>query len=210
MNIVVRPQRIVPLMQRAVAFVLARKLAVLRASAAAVAASARATAGAEARASADASADDAQRADVRGVAAAVVAAVNDAPFSRVPAALLSDRPNYSVTADLCRQMLARAPAMTVSFNTARCLFSMSWLCEFWANTDFRYRFFHGKWSYHHCGGRASSVANLGLRDPREARPLAEFLFYTRDQLMAAYNNTDFGRAMHSLPTRSDFAFLPAQ
>ena len=114
-------------------------------------------------------------------------------FDDVPEELLTDRPNYSITADLCRQMLQAAPNMTKSFNTARCLFGMSWLCEFWANTEFKWRFLHGKWSYHFCGGKASSVDYLKLDDPRTKRPLKEFLFFSKDELLGMYNDTDFGK-----------------
>ena len=123
-------------------------------------------------------------------------------FASIPAALLTDRPNYSVTADICRRMLALNPNMTRSFNSARCLFGMSWLCEFWANTHYKWRFFHGKWSWR-CGGKGSSVELAGLTDPREQRPLGEFLYFTKARLLAAYNDTDFGSGLRERPDGSE-------
>lgn len=128
------------------------------------------------------------------------------PFDQIPKELLTDRPNYSITADLCRQMLAAAPNMTKSFNTARCLFGMSWLCEFWANTKYTWRFLHGKWSYGHCGGKASSVEHLGLKDPRAKWPLKEFLYFSKSELLSMYNDTDFG-VLRQVAGKDEIAFF---
>jgi hypothetical protein len=116
---------------------------------------------------------------------------------------MSEVPNYSITGDLCRQMLQAKPALTRSFNSVRCLFGMSWLCEFWANTEPRWRILHGKWSWR-CGGNGTHPREIGVRDPRIDRPLGDFLYYTKAQLREAYKKFDFNVKQEPLPVEFDF------
>jgi hypothetical protein len=113
-------------------------------------------------------------------------------------------PNYSVNADLCRQLLALTPNLTRSFNTGRCYYGMSWLCELWTNTHYRWRLFHEKWklSKGRCGSNRSWPAAVGIPDPRESdpeRPLSEYLFYTRERLAELYERTDLGPTLKASP-----------
>lgn len=105
-------------------------------------------------------------------------------------------PNYSINAEICRQMLHRDPNMTRAFNSARCYFGMSWLCEFWSNTRLRWRVLHEKWSLSkgRCGGRSTALEHLpDVVDPRESRRrLSEYLFYTKDELKKSYTTLDLG------------------
>lgn len=107
---------------------------------------------------------------------------------------LVDVPNYSVNADLCRQLLQLTPSLTTSFNTARCYYGMSWLCELYTNTVFRWRVFHEKWalSRTRCGSNRSSVEGMHIHDPRLQRDVRHYAFYSRQQLEEAYTKTDLG------------------
>ena len=106
-------------------------------------------------------------------------------------------PNYSVTADLCRQILAKNPDWTKGFNSARCFYGMSWLCEFWANTQIRWRLLHEKWSLSHgrCGDRSTTLQyNPDINDVRKSkRSLHEYLFYSREELAVSYTTLDLGK-----------------
>lgn len=124
-------------------------------------------------------------------------------------------PNYSVNADLCRQMLQLDPNMTRAFNSARCYFGMSWLCEFWTNTKLKWRILHEKWSLSkgRCGGRSTAIEHLPeLTDPRvAARPLSEYLFYSKEDLLHSYTTLDLGNFTVSSKDVADiFPITPAE
>jgi hypothetical protein len=121
-------------------------------------------------------------------------------------------PNYSITADICRQMLQKAPHWTKAFNSARCFYGMSWLCEFWANTQIRWRLLHEKWSLSHgrCGDRATTLQyNPDIADVRlVTRALGEYLFYSREELAASYTTLDLGK-FNASPEELDQVFAPS-
>ena len=112
----------------------------------------------------------------------------------VTSSAVEESPNYSINANLCRQLLELTPTLTQAFNSARCYYGMSWLCEFWTNTAFKWRIFHEKWrlSKSRCGDNRTSPELMGLVDPREERPMSEFLFYTREELARSYRTVDLG------------------
>ncbi|PHR97623.1 MAG: hypothetical protein COA68_12320 [Oceanobacter sp.] len=103
---------------------------------------------------------------------------------------------YSINADICRQMLQRDPNMTTAFNSARCFYGMSWLCELWSNTKLRWRMLHEKWnlSKGRCGGRSTALEHVPqIVDPRvTARRLSEYLFYSKEELHHSYQTLDLG------------------
>ena len=70
-----------------------------------------------------------------------------------------DEHNFSVNARLCRGILAASPKWSVAFNGVRCLYGMSWLCEFWGATRFKSRVLHPKWeqSGGRCGDPTTTV-----------------------------------------------------
>lgn len=127
-----------------------------------------------------------------GARAAAVVAASSGSLAELAALMKEPSPNYSINAQMCRELLQKTPAMTVHFNSARCLFGMSWLCEFWTNTRFRWRLLHERWrlSNGRCGGRESNPSAMGVSDPRDARPMRDFLFYSREELADAYRHND--------------------
>ena len=147
--------------------------------------------------------------------AALLASGTDdgAAVAAAATALLTDRPNYSRNADLCRLLLAKNPSLVISFNTPKCFFGMSWLCEFWSNTALEWRFLHEKWrlSRGHCGDERSSLRHMAIADPRDEapeaqqRPMAEYLYYTCDQLATSYTTLDF--RYKTWPNREQLAVL---
>lgn len=114
---------------------------------------------------------------------------------------LSPPHGYSTTANLCRQVLSKRPELATAFNSARCFYGMSWLCEFWSNTAPRYRMLHEKWSLSkgRCGDAKTHPAALGIADPRDRLSLSEFLFYQRDYAQTRYGATDLGLSNTSVP-----------
>lgn len=119
---------------------------------------------------------------------------------------------YSINADLCRQMMQRDANLTSAFNSARCYYGMSWLCEFWTNTRLKWRRLHEKWhlSKGRCGDRRTALEHLPMiTDPRiKARPLSQYLFYTKDELRHSYQTLDLGNFTVSDSEMSD-VFSPS-
>eukprot|EP00164_Ancoracysta_twista_P015322 GFYU01025286.1.p1 GENE.GFYU01025286.1~~GFYU01025286.1.p1 ORF type:complete len:357 (-),score=9.51 GFYU01025286.1:28-963(-) len=70
--------------------------------------------------------------------------------------------NFSLNGRLCKEMLQLSPEWTAAFNSAKCFYGMSWLCELWSNTRYDSRNFHGKWalSKGRCGGKKATTEYL--------------------------------------------------
>jgi len=70
-----------------------------------------------------------------------------------------DDHNFSVNARLCKGILSATPGWSVAFNGVKCLYGMSWLCEFWTSTRFKSRSLHPKWenSGWRCGDVRTTV-----------------------------------------------------
>lgn len=66
-----------------------------------------------------------------------------------------DEHNFSINARLCKTILAATPGWSVAFNGVKCLYGMSWLCEFWTNTRFQSRRLHPKWDK--SGGKCGDI-----------------------------------------------------
>jgi len=111
-----------------------------------------------------------------------------------------DVPNYSINADICRQMMHRMPNLTEAFNSGRCYYGMSWLCEFFCNSEYKWRFLHEKWlvSRGFCGTRANSVPD-GIPDPRDKWLLEDFTFFSAESAEKVHDNLDFPGIQLLLP-----------
>ncbi|CUG83857.1 transmembrane protein, putative [Bodo saltans] len=119
---------------------------------------------------------------------------------------------YSINANLCRQMLLRDHNLTAAFNSARCFYSMSWLCEMWTNTKLKWRRLHEKWSLSkgRCGDRRTALEYLPMIvDPRNtARNISDYLYYTKEELRASYQTLDLGNFTVTDEEMSDVFPLP--
>ena len=77
-------------------------------------------------------------------------------------AVVDEDHNFSLNGRLCKEMLQLSPEWTAAFNSAKCFYGMSWLCELWSNTRYDSRNFHGKWalSKGRCGGTKATTEYL--------------------------------------------------
>eukprot|EP00760_Papus_ankaliazontas_P033684 PhM_4_TR6636/c0_g1_i1/m.91872 len=87
-------------------------------------------------------------------------------------------PNFSINAQMCDALFKKHAHLATSFNSARCYFGKSWLCEFLTNTNPGRRFLHPKWqiSKGRCGGGVAPD-NSGISDPRDDWSMSEYRFY---------------------------------
>lgn len=81
------------------------------------------------------------------------------PLRNLPVTVDDEDHNYSINGRLCKDMLLASPEWTAAFNSAKCFYGMSWLCELWSNTRYNSRNYHGKWalSKGRCGGSKATV-----------------------------------------------------